>query len=90
MELISAARQAFQWQFKIQNAYLVVPEKGIGVVDAREHSLHECKLGVQSEGEEHEEEQNRPQLGQGEKTDGLWIGHKGQALLLPDHFLDKK
>lgn len=36
-------------------------------------------LGAQSEEDEHEEEEQRPQGGYGEQSEGLWVSHEGQS-----------
>ena len=60
------------------------------VIDSREQRFKECKFRVQAQGEEHKEKENCPELGKGQKADGLWIGDKSQTLLLFDHILNTK
>lgn len=42
-------------------------------------------LSSKSQEDEHEEEEQRPQWGNGQQCEGFWVGHKGQAWAVVGH-----
>lgn len=42
-------------------------------------------LSPQTEKDEHEEEEQRPQWGDGEQSEGFWVSHEGQAGAVVGH-----
>ena len=59
---------------------LAAPQGGQGVQDTAEDSLHEGELGVEAQQEQHQEEDEAPELRTGQVGERLGVGHEGQAL----------
>ena len=63
----------------------IVPELGELVSEDGDHSLGGGELGPKPQGEQHQEEEDAPERGDGHPGHGLGVGDEGQARALGCH-----